>query len=392
MCEMKELELYLHIPFCVCKCNYCDFLSAPAEAEMVEAYVDAMVREINAYRGRFEAYRVISVFFGGGTPSLLQAEQIQRIMEALRSIFLIDAQAEVTMEMNPGTVAPQKLDGYRAAGINRLSIGLQSVNDGELKMLGRIHDYRTFLDTYHLAREKGFENINIDLISAIPGQTPESWKRTLRTVAELSPEHISAYSLIIEERTLFYEWYQQEPDPKQEKMPERKPLPDEEEERQMYEDTEEILREYGYHRYEISNYAKEGRECRHNLGYWERKEYLGIGTGSASLIGNTRFDHIRDTKEYIRLAKEPDKLCAHTEALTREDEMEEFMFLGLRKIQGICTEEFQSIFGCGIDEIYGKTLQILTEQGLIECDKDSVRLTKRGIDISNYVLAQFLLE
>lgn len=388
---MKELELYLHIPFCVQKCQYCDFLSAPGSPVQIEAYVESMLHEIEAYKGGFEAYSVTSVFFGGGTPSVLSAEQMGRLMNALENVFCFDGNAEISMEMNPGTVTPEKLKGYKEAGINRLSIGLQSVNDEELKMLGRIHDYQTFLETYHLARACGFSNINVDLISAIPGQTVESWQKSLRTIAELDPEHISAYSLIIEEGTPFYEIYGDDNSCINNDK-EIKKLPNEDTERQMYEDTLRILREYGYHRYEISNYAKKGYECRHNLGYWERKEYLGLGTGAASLIQNQRFSHIRDTEEYIRNAHDPELLVCEKEMLSEQEQMEEFMFLGLRKMQGVRTDIFKESFGVEIEEVYGSVLQTLQEEGLLCCEGERIFLTERGIDISNYVLSQFLLD
>ena len=285
----KELELYIHIPFCVQKCKYCDFLSAASNSELREGYVKSLCKKIRAYKNLAEAYHVVSIFLGGGTPSVLESEQTKEIFVAIYDTFQVDTDAEITTELNPGTVTEEKLKAYIEGGINRLSIGLQSVNDEELRLLGRIHSYEEFVETYKLARKCGFENINIDLISAIPGQTVESWAETLQTVAELNPEHISAYSLIIEEGTPFYERYGED----------RAGLPDEEAERQMYKDTQEILKKYGYHRYEISNYSKEGYECQHNLGYWSRREYLGIGLGAASLLGNYRWTEIAEIEEYL---------------------------------------------------------------------------------------------
>ena len=379
---MKELELYLHIPFCVQKCDYCDFLSAPAKAEEMAVYVKALGREIKSCRERFAGYQVTSVFFGGGTPSILEASQMQELTDALYQSFDILPDAEVTLEMNPGTVSMEKLAGYKKAGINRLSIGLQSADDAELRTLGRIHDFRMFLDTYEMARKAGFENLNVDLISAIPGQTHESWNKTLHTVAGLGPEHISAYSLIIEEGTPFYDRYGDEREGE---------LPDEEEERRMYKDTGRILEEYGYHRYEISNYAKPGFACRHNLGYWERKEYLGMGTGASSLIGNVRYDHIRETSDYIGLAETPEALMRNVETLDKKAQMEEFMFLGLRKTDGIRADQFLQMFGCEIEEVYGEILRRLAGEKLLSQKNGNIFLTERGIDISNYVLSQFLL-
>lgn len=373
---MKPLEIYIHIPFCVSKCKYCDFLSAPSTPEERAEYVDSLCRKIREFAETAKAYRVISIFVGGGTPSILDVRQMQAVFAAIWNTFLVEADAEITVEMNPGTVTEEKLAGYKELGINRLSIGLQSVNNEELKALGRIHTFEEFLSTYRMAREAGFDNINIDLISAIPHQTTESWDKTLRIVAELKPEHISAYSLIIEEGTPFYERYRESEDAKFRCLTE---LPDEEEERLMYQDTKKILEEYGFHRYEISNYALPGRECRHNLGYWDRTEYLGIGTGAASLMDNKRWTE----------GEEPEELSV-------SDQMEEFMFLGLRRIEGVSEQRFETEFGVSMREIYGGVIDDMISKGLLKevCKKDGnfVCLTERGIDISNYVMSEFLLD
>lgn len=361
----KELELYIHIPFCIKKCLYCDFLSAPSSEEERQEYMTSLCRQIRSYGELAKAYHVISIFVGGGTPSILEAVQIQRLFEAVRDTFRIDPGAEITIEVNPGTVTEEKLTAYRSAGINRMSIGLQSAKDEELERLGRIHTYGEFLDTYRMAREKGFRNINVDLMSAIPGQTEAGWEETLRRVAELGPEHISAYSLIIEEGTPFYEKYG--------KGPCAGELPDEEEERRMYQSTKRILDEYGYGRYEISNYAFPGYECRHNLGYWNRTEYLGIGTGASSLLDNSRWDY----------GEEPAKLSL-------QEQMEEYMFLGLRKMEGVSRAKFEKMFGRGMDEVYGKVLRKMCGLGLLEEAGDFIRLTERGIDVSNAVMCEFL--
>lgn len=363
---MKELELYLHIPFCVSKCNYCDFLSAPASKAERQAYVEDLCRKIRSHGALAEVSSVVSLFLGGGTPSILEADQTRAIFQAVRETFRLAEDAEITTEMNPGTVTREKLKAYRKLGINRLSIGAQSMDDRELRMLGRIHTRQDFLETYQMAREEGFTNINVDLISAIPGQTVESWGRTLRQTADLGPEHISAYSLIIEEGTPFYERYGDGRHGSE--------LPGEEAERQMYHDTARILETYGYHRYEISNYAKEGYECRHNLGYWNRTEYLGIGTGAASLI---------DDRRWVE-GEEPKKL-------TRKDQMEEYMFLGLRKMEGVSKERFAENFGCSMESVYGEVLERMYSLGLLEKQGDYVRLTRRGIDVSNRVMSEFLL-
>lgn len=387
---MKEMELYIHVPFCIKKCAYCDFLSAPAGEEERQRYVETMIKEIQGYRKKYQEYCVTTIFVGGGTPSVLSGEQIKEVFNALRASFVIDTQAEITIEVNPGTVTEEKVEAWMQAGVNRISIGLQSVNDEELQMLGRMHTYKDFLNTYHLLRDKGFNNLNIDLISAIPGQTLESWKKTLSTVAELEPEHISAYSLIVEEGTPFYSIYGEGgADGNLESMVQ--PLPDEETERFIYEETETILQKYGYDRYEISNYAKPGYACRHNEGYWRRVNYLGVGLGASSLIENQRFRNFSTYDTYMDAIQNQKLFHEEVESLSVTDEMEEFIFLGLRMMSGISREEFQKKFGKKIETVYEKQIQQLKKDGLIEFVENRIRLTKRGIDISNYVFEQFLL-
>ena len=378
----KELELYLHIPFCVSKCKYCDFLSAPSGEEQRQIYVERLCRRIRYWSDVIHnyGYEIVSIFVGGGTPSILTEVQITQVFEAVYESFPIREDAEITLEMNPGTDVKDKLPVYRKLGINRLSMGLQSADNKELKCLGRIHTYEDFRQVYQWAREAGFTNVNVDLMSAIPGQTLESYVDTLRKVADLEPEHISAYSLIIEEGTPFCERYGEGRHAEE--------LPDEDTERQMYVRTREILEDYGYHRYEISNYAKDGYECRHNLGYWDRKEYLGLGAGASSLM-----DHIR--------WKEPDHIGPSTglvleeredfTRLSRKDEMEEFMFLGLRKIKGVSEQDFYKSFKVSMDEEYKDNIENLIKEGLLVREEDRIRLTDRGIDLSNYALSQFLL-
>lgn len=379
----RELELYIHIPFCVKKCAYCDFLSGPASNQQIEEYVQALIEEIRYYKEFVKKYEVSTVFWGGGTPSLLTGEQMKALMEALGQTFFIRQNAEITMEANPGTVTVEKLLACQKAGINRISFGLQSVNNEELKMLGRIHTYEEFLESYEAARKAGFQNINVDLISAIPKQTVSSWEQTLQTIISLQPEHISAYSLIVEEGTTFAKLYG-------EGCELEHLLPTEEEERRMYERTEELLREAGYHRYEISNYAKEGYECQHNLGYWERKEYLGLGLGASSLIEETRFHNTDEMEEYLRDASNPILLRRGQEKLDRQEQMEEFVFLGLRKIRGIQEEKFAEMFGEDIWDCYGRNLERVIKEGLLEREEGVLRLTRKGIDVSNYVFYEIL--
>lgn len=405
---MMPIEIYIHIPFCVKKCAYCDFLSAPSTAEEREKYVELLCEEIRVCGEELEKggtcgsdaeYTVTTIFFGGGTPSLLSGEQLEKIMGVLRGAFALEEDAEISLEMNPGTVTEEKLLAYRRAGVNRLSIGLQSVHDEELRMLGRIHTYEEFLRAYEMARSAGFRNINVDLISAIPGQTARSWEETLRRVAQLAPEHISAYSLIIEPGTPFYDWYGEDEEMEESLEGSRRPgtalkpegarvlpLPGEEEEREIYRRTKEILAEYGYERYEISNYAKPGYECRHNLGYWERVPYLGFGVGAASLFREARYSNPADVEEYWKHIT--DKLRGS--ALSAEERMEEFMFLGLRKMEGISKTDFEKQFGRPFHEVYGTPLEKMKKLGFLEERDDRIFLTESGIDVSNAVFVEFM--
>ena len=378
----KDLGLYLHIPFCIQKCGYCDFLSASGTGEEKEAYVQALEKEIRSYGDFAKGYRVSTVFVGGGTPSCLEAPQTERIFQAVRDTFDIERMPEISMEMNPGTVTPEKLQTYKNCGINRLSMGLQSVRDSNLKLLGRIHTYEAFLESYHLAREAGFQNINVDLISSLPGQTEASLREELETTAELSPEHISVYQLILEEGTPFYEKYAGHPEL----------LPDEETSRAIYEVTAEVLAAYGFRQYEISNYAKEGRECRHNLKYWERGDYLGLGLGAASMVRNIRMSNTGDMKTYLEKCGEPKTMRTDVQFLEEPQQMEEFMFLGLRKTRGISKKEFRRVFGRDIELVYEKALDKLLLNGMLLEKKDRLYLSKEGVLLSNAVLSEFLFD
>ena len=371
------LELYVHIPFCVRKCQYCDFLSGPSDEETKDRYIEALLKEIRAAE-HTEDYEIVSVFIGGGTPSALKAEAIASIMRTLQEQFFFCEDAEVTIEANPGTVDLEKLTIYRNVGINRLSLGLQSTDAEELKLLGRIHIYEEFLKSYEWAREAGFSNINIDLMFAIPGQTGEAWRQHLYQVAELNPEHISAYSLIIEEGTPFAE--------------QNLDLPDEDTEYQMYEDTAEILERYGYRQYEISNYAKQGYMCRHNAGYWQRREYLGFGLGASSLYRGMRFSNTRRMQEYLKESRNPDQIRKDVTVLSRNERIEEFMFLGLRMTEGISEKKFEENFDVRLMDIYGDILQKYEETGFMEHIETKWRLTRKGIHVSNHILADFLLD
>ncbi len=374
---MKNLSIYIHIPFCVQKCNYCDFLSAPATEATRQAYVERLIEEIETEAEHYRNDTVVSVFFGGGTPTVLQTEQLCAILTTLKEQYHVSHDAEITMEVNPKTADYQKLAACKKAGVNRLSIGMQSARDEELKRLGRIHTFEDFLALYDEARQAGFQNINVDVMSALPGQTMEKYEETLHKVLALQPEHISAYSLIVEEGTPFFEWNEKG----------LLALPEEEVERQMYKRTEKRLAEHGYRRYEISNYAKEGYECRHNSVYWRRGNYVGFGIGAASMVDNVRFQNDADLTKYIAGNREK-----QVDKLSKKECMEEFMFLGLRMMEGVKEAQFVADFGITMEEVYGPVLQKMQVDGLLERTDGAIRLTKRGIDVSNYVMAAFLLD
>lgn len=384
--ENKVVSIYIHIPFCVRKCQYCDFLSFPCDKTVHEQYVDALCREIREYTGGVggvEALKwpinVATIFFGGGTPSLLTPALVGKILEEIKSKFNILDDAEISMECNPGTATLDNLREYRKLGINRLSIGLQSANDAELEALGRIHNYKQFEDTYAWAREAGFDNINIDLMSALPGQSLKSYLHSLTTAVKKRPEHISAYSLIIEENTPFWELYGDDSGVNN--------LPDEDTEREMYYATERLLAEAGYHRYEISNYALDGYECEHNKVYWTGGDYISFGIGASSYVDGARYNNISNIEEYIEM---PGK---HTDInkLSKEDMQEEYMFVGLRLMQGVSISGFMDKFGISMKEVYGHVIDRFIMEGLLEETGDRIRLTSRGIDVSNVVLSEFLL-
>lgn len=389
---MKEMEVYVHIPFCVSKCNYCDFLSVPASENIQNAYVDQLLLEIRAAGLAYKNNFVTSVFIGGGTPSVLPAAQMQRIWNQLNDSFYIRRNAEMTIECNPGTMDARKLEVYQQAGVNRLSIGLQSADPKELRLLGRIHTFEQFLQNYELAREFGFDNINIDIISSLPGQKIDTYEQTLRKVTALKPEHISAYSLMIEEGTPFFEHYGQAEALRQ-KGNKQSQLPSEEEERQMYELTKKLLKQSGYERYEISNYALPGHACRHNTGYWLRKNYIGIGLGASSCVENIRFSNITDLNEYLKLdISDLSCLCSVREELSISAQMEEFMFLGLRMMCGVSTKKFQKQFSYPIEEVYGHVINKQLKEKLIRKTLEGYCLTEYGIDVSNYVMSEYIFD
>lgn len=373
------MELYLHMPFCVRKCSYCDFLSFPSGAKTQRMYAKRLMEDIGVMGKRYGEIPVETIFIGGGTPSVPDSGLIVEIMEHVRHAFHVADGAEISMEANPGTVTREKLTDYRKAGINRLSFGLQSANDRELKLLGRIHTWAEFLESFTLARECGFANLNIDLMSALPGQTCESWKETLSRVTDLDPEHISAYSLIIEEGTPFGERYGSEEG--------RKLLPDEDSEREMYHETKRFLKDCGYERYEISNYAKPGRECRHNIGYWTGVPYLGLGLGASSYLDGCRFTVNPDMKQYL---EEKPGMFTDIEKLTKKDMEEEFFYVGLRMTAGVSLSEFERRFGISAKEIYPGLMETFVKEKAARFEGDRFVLTDYGLDVSNYIMAQFL--
>lgn len=373
------MELYLHMPFCVRKCSYCDFLSFPSGAKTQRMYAKRLMEDIGVMGKRYGEIPVETIFIGGGTPSVPDSGLIVEIMEHVRHAFHVADGAEISMEANPGTVTREKLTDYRKAGINRLSFGLQSANDRELKLLGRIHTWAEFLESFTLARECGFANLNIDLMSALPGQTCESWKETLSRVTDLDPEHISAYSLIIEEGTPFGERYGSEEG--------RKLLPDEDSEREMYHETKQFLKDCGYERYEISNYAKPGRECRHNIGYWTGVPYLGLGLGASSYLDGCRFTVNPDMKQYL---EEKPGMFTDIEKLTKKDMEEEFFYVGLRMTAGVSLSEFERRFGISAKEIYPGLMETFVKEKAARFEGDRFVLTDYGLDVSNYIMAQFL--
>ena len=397
----KKLSIYIHIPFCVKKCVYCDFLSFGADDPQInrsgavrKAYVQSICRELLSYKSISKDYIVKTIFIGGGTPSILLPGEIMNILATLRSIFKVDEEAEITIEVNPGTLTAIKAAEYLAAGINRMSIGLQSAHNDELAMLGRIHTYEQFLTSYQTARDAGFRNINVDLISAIPGQTLYSYLDTLERVLKCRPEHISSYSLIVEEGT---------PLAGDQKLLSK--LPDEETDREMYEATGKVLEMSGYKRYEISNYAKPGYECRHNIVYWTMDEYIGIGIGAASFFNGRRYSNTSDIKQYVDTMEEvfekrsideayriPELLSIRhiDETVDIDTLMEEYVIFGLRMTRGISAADFYERFGHSLYDVYGDIIRGYVASGHMKDEKGMVCFTRKGIDVSNRILVDFL--
>ena len=377
--ECKELGIYVHIPFCRKKCYYCDFISYENKSdEQVKEYIQKVIQELQKYD--LKKYDVTTIYIGGGTPSFIDEKYIKQLLDELRNKLLENKtkfdQIEITIEVNPGTITKQKLEQYKKSGINRISIGLQSTNNNLLKQIGRIHNYEQFLETYRLAKETGFNNINVDLMIGLPNQTIKDIKQSLEEIIKLNPDHISTYSLIIEEET------------KMAKLVENGELqlPSEETERQMYWYVKNTLELNGYKHYEISNFAKKSRESKHNLNCWEQKEYIGLGVAAHSYLNgmrysNSDFDDNGMWNYKIKNIEEKQEL---------EDKKKEYMLLGLRKIDGVSIQKFKEKYIDNPIFLYHKELQKLIEQNLLEIDGDYIKLTNKGIDFANLVWEEFV--
>lgn len=377
---MKKLALYIHFPFCKQKCYYCDFKSFANKEMYVDSYINALCKEIEKYNYLNDEYKVASIYLGGGTPSYIDSKNIVKVLNIVRENYSINKNAEITIEINPGTVDKENLQSYYDAGINRVSFGLQSTNNEMLKRIGRIHNYNEFIQNYKLAREIGFNNISVDLIFGLPEQSMKIWNETIEDIINLKPEHISAYSLKVEEGTPFYAM-QSKGDLE---------LPSEEVEREMYYRLKDILKKNGYEQYEISNFAKKGYESKHNIAYWQRQDYLGVGSNSASCIENKRFSNEENIEKYIDIINKDELPVVYEEILNEEEIFVEEIILGLRMLKGINTTEIlKNQLQERIDKFI-KNKENLLKSGLIEEERDIIRLTDRGLDLANQVFVKFM--
>lgn len=377
---MDKTSLYIHIPFCAQKCLYCDFPSFARKDHLRKAYIEALNKEIINLREKHNNLEINTIFIGGGTPSVLEADELECLLKEVAKLNMAK-DIEYSMECNPGNLTEEKLEVMKKYGVNRISMGLQAKQDNLLKGLGRIHNYKTFKENFLLAKKVGFNNINVDLMFGLPNQRLNEWEETLREIISLEPAHISAYSLIIEEGTAFYNLYEND----------KLKLPTEEEERKMYHLAKKILEENGFNQYEISNYAKEGKECRHNLAYWNMDNWIGVGSASASYIDGKRIKNISSVEEYINSINERGEAVEEIINNSKNDNMEEFMFMGLRKINGIDENEFKKRFGMNINDVYGEILNKYIDEGLLIRESGRVFLSEKGIEISNIIMADFLL-
>ncbi|SFA75514.1 radical SAM family heme chaperone HemW [Clostridium frigidicarnis] len=376
---MKEIGLYIHIPFCKQKCWYCDFPSFPCKEYLMEEYIEALIKEVNYRIGN--NININTIFIGGGTPTYLSSEQLLKLGDKINELNL-NKNIEFSVEANPGTLSEEKLKALKAIGVNRLSMGLQAVQDYHLKAIGRIHTFKEFKENFKMARKIGFDNINIDLMFGLPNQNLEEWIDTLNTICDLNPEHISAYGLILEEGTAFYKLYENN----------KLHMPDEKIERKMYKSTLEILNRNGYEQYEISNFSKKDKECKHNLIYWNLDEYIGVGSGSSSYLDNLRTSNESNIEKYIESIDKGD--CGVKERFENSinDNMEEFMFMGLRKIKGISIKKFHEKFNKNIYQVYGEIINKHKKLNLLEEKDGNLALTSKGIEISNFVMSDFIID
>ena len=377
---MDKISLYIHIPFCAQKCLYCDFPSFARKDHLRKAYIEAINKEIISLREKHNNLEINTIFIGGGTPSVLEADELECLLKEVAKLNMAK-DIEYSMECNPGNLTEEKLEVMKKYGVNRISMGLQAKQDNLLKGLGRIHNYKTFKENFLLAKKVGFNNINVDLMFGLPNQRLNEWEETLREIISLDPAHISAYSLIIEEGTAFYNLYEND----------KLKLPTEEEERKMYHLAKKILEENGFNQYEISNYAKEGKECRHNLAYWNMDNWIGVGSAAASYINGKRIKNISSVEKYINSINEKGEAVEEIINNSKNDNMEEFMFMGLRKISGIDENEFKNRFSMNINDVYGEILNKYIGEGLLIRESGRIFLSEKGIEISNIIMADFLL-
>jgi len=369
----NTISAYIHIPFCKSKCNYCDFYSLTDQELLFEPYKNALITEIKSC-AELESAQIATIFFGGGTPSLLPAEYLTEILEAFNNL---QKNSEITVECNPETICSGYFDKLKSAGVNRISFGLQSANDKMLKKLGRIHDVKTFESAYNSALQVGFNNINIDIMFSLPGQTLDDWEKTLNYVISVNPTHISAYGLKIEESTPFFNDSSLN-------------LPDDELDREMYYKANRMLKSVGYDRYEISNFAKSTFECEHNKVYWTHKDYISFGAAAHSFVNSQRFNNIADISKYIKSNGNPRTLRQNFTDISKKDAMSEFMFLGLRMTDGVCKQKFFKQFNVDMFDIYNVQIKKLEKFGLLRQSNDRIFLTDRGIDLSNYAFCEFV--
>ena len=369
----KEIGVYVHIPFCKRKCYYCDFISFCEKDELQEKYINTVIQEIEDFFNLNKNVKIKTIYIGGGTPSFIDGKYIEKIMNTFNKEDVVEA----TIEVNPGSTSLEKLKKYKECGINRLSIGLQSTEDRLLKKIGRIHNYNDFLATYNLAREVGFDNINVDLMIGLPGQTIEDVKSSLNKVINLNPSHISVYSLIVEENTIIYNLIEQN----------KIVLPDEELERNMYWYVKNYLELGGYEHYEISNFAKNGKKSLHNLDCWNQKEYVGFGASAHSYLNRKRFCNIGVLEEYIKDFKNTKEV---QEVQSFYETKQEYMLLGLRKIKGVCISDFKNKFGENPIFLFKNELNKLIEEGLLEITTNNIKLTNKGLNFANLVWEEFV--